>query len=416
MLERFRPRSLFRSEVNQHKARTDLTGDVQLSSNVTMGRCIAALVAMTIGAAIFVALARYDRVVRVTGVLEPSLGIIAVPAERLGFISDVFVTEGQEIGAGQALLRMSYAQAPSGDLHSAETEIELVSESIAEIERRVALETERLEHYTARYHAEARRLDREEAHLVTRLRHQSELVEVAADMAELQSSLWERGLASEQNVQSARLTLAAQRRDEVELTDTLQGLSHARELSHQALTEDRFSSLERRSSLVSEKMRLQREYARLLEAQGRVVTSPVAGVVAALQVQRGQALTPGEVFLSLRPSGSRLVAEMRLPTEAAGFVRPGLPVRLRFRAFPAERYGVFKGEVLQVAGSTTSDGGPSSATSYRMVVELNLGDITERAPEIRLLPGMALDGAIVLESRPLYDWVVGPVRRIWSAF
>jgi membrane fusion protein len=52
---------------------------------------------------------------------------------------------------------------------------------------------------------------------------------------------------------------------------------------------------------------------------------------------------------SLVPQGAKLQAQLYAPSSAVGFVRPGQPVRLRYEAFPYQKYGQQGGPVLQVS-------------------------------------------------------------------
>ena len=52
---------------------------------------------------------------------------------------------------------------------------------------------------------------------------------------------------------------------------------------------------------------------------------------------------------SLVPSGAQLQAHLFAPSGAVGFVRPRQEVRLRFEAFPYQKFGHQTGHVLQVS-------------------------------------------------------------------
>lgn len=64
-------------------------------------------------------------------------------------------------------------------------------------------------------------------------------------------------------------------------------------------------------------------------AAGTVLRAPSAGVISALLVKAGENVTSGQPLLSILPKGSSLEAELLVPSNAIGFVRPGSRVVLR---------------------------------------------------------------------------------------
>jgi membrane fusion protein len=151
-----------------------------------------------------------------------------------------------------------------------------------------------------------------------------------------------------------------------------------------------------------------------------VVHAPDDGVVAAVLVEPGQALAAAEEMAHLVPKGAQLVAELMMPSRAAGQVRPGQAVQLRFEAYPYEQFGLVPGQVSSVSMSPVATGERTSglvtpaaggaAATYRARVDIDMATLRERTGQaVPLRPGMLLQASIALEHRTLVEWALAPL-------
>ncbi len=142
------------------------------------------------------------------------------------------------------------------------------------------------------------------------------------------------------------------------------------------------------------------------------VRADQAGKVAGIVVNPGQSVTPGQRMASLLPSGSALEAELYAPTRAAGFVRPGTEVLVRYDAFPYQKFGMFRGKVREVSlNAIPSNELARSGTEpvYRIRVQLDAQHVAAAGGSHALKPGMQLSASLVLERRTLAEWVLAPL-------
>jgi multidrug resistance efflux pump len=70
---------------------------------------------------------------------------------------------------------------------------------------------------------------------------------------------------------------------------------------------------------------------------------------------------PGTVLLTLVPKEETLRAEVWVSNEDIGFVRQGQPVKLKFAAFPFQKYGMVEGTVEHVSADS-ADGNTADLT------------------------------------------------------
>ena len=119
-------------------------------------------------------------------------------------------------------------------------------------------------------------------------------------------------------------------------------------------------------------------------------------------------------MLSEMACGSdRLQAELVLPQAGVPQVQPGQGVKLRFDAFPYQRYGVRFGTVrwLGPAGLTAGDSG-----AFRAKVALAEDSIQVRGQMRALLPGMGGSADIVTGRRSLVSYAFEPIRALRENF
>ena len=128
------------------------------------------------------------------------------------------------------------------------------------------------------------------------------------------------------------------------------------------------------------------------------------------------------LFLTVLPAGAALEAEIYAPSRAAGFIRPGMQVLLRYEAYPYQKFGQHTATVREVAltalrpdelpmpgavpGSTTAE------PLYRIRVTLDQQSVQAYGKQMPLKSGMLVDASVVLEHRKLYEWVLEPLFSI----
>jgi membrane fusion protein len=122
------------------------------------------------------------------------------------------------------------------------------------------------------------------------------------------------------------------------------------------------------------------------------------------------------------PADGALEAHLFAPTRTAGFVRPGQPVWLRYAAYPYQKFGMARGEVLQVSESPLNaqelppglaQGVISLAGTQeplrRITVRLDQQFIEAYGERIALTAGASLEADVVQEKRSVWEWMFEPL-------
>ena len=121
-----------------------------------------------------------------------------------------------------------------------------------------------------------------------------------------------------------------------------------------------------------------------------------------------------------RPKGEPLVAKLFLAPATAASVRPGMAIKLAFRAYPRERFGMFEATVdsvdavLSLPGAVPAGVDAGAGADAPMFVATASLPGALRGTHGEALPvksGMRADALVPTERRPLLEWLLDPSLR-----
>jgi membrane fusion protein len=404
-------KSLFRPEVLEARRRSWL-GGISLVQPLRLWVLGGAAIAAAMAVVALAVLGSYTERTTVSGELVPDLGLSIVLSPADGVVAGLLPEEGAQVQAGDLLAQLhvprtiadgtDVLEALRHDLDTrsdstralGQSQVQQVDEQKAGLNRRL----------------EAARSELRLAESATATRR--ERVRIGRQTLDSYQSLAEENLVSQ-------LQLNQQRQAVLELVDAAQASERqaTQVRSNIAQLEQALGELaSQRSGLVASTRRdlaaLQMERVRS-ESGGRLqLQAPVAGSVANRLVEAGQSVQAGQPLLRILPRGSRLQAELLVPSRAIGFMDPGDRVQLRYHAYPYQKFGHHTGRVVRIARSAVKPAGSGSAPLYRVLVELDSQSITAYGRPEPLRPGMALDADVLGARRKLYEWVMEPLYSV----
>lgn len=361
-----------------------------------------------------------------------------------GLVSNISVTEGSNVTAGQVLVRLD-----ASDLRA---NLAIVEGQLFEtLARRARLEAERdgsealtfdplLDEADAQVAAslkagqinlfEAR--NESERSRVGQLRQRtaqiaSQVEGIAAQQAALQTqigligqelanqqSLLERGLAQSATVlnlqrEEARLrgqtgelgAAAGQARERITEIE-IQILSQTSTRREEAITQLRdlqaqeFELREKRSALVRQLDRLD-------------IRAPVSGVVYGMTVfGTGAVIRPADPVLYIIPQDRPLVIAAQVATTDIDVITPGQEVALRFTALNQRTTPELYGTVALISADSFTDD-RTRAAFYRAEIKLNDGEMARLPAGTTLIPGMPVDAFIRTADRTPANYLIRPL-------
>jgi hemolysin D len=142
------------------------------------------------------------------------------------------------------------------------------------------------------------------------------------------------------------------------------------------------------------------------------ILAPVSGVVTDLtSTQTGDKVQANAPLGGIAPSRSRSVVKVEIAENDRAFLREGLPVKLKFNAFPYQRYGAIDGTLEYVSPATK----PASQTKlpvYEARISLERDYYQVAGTRYPLRYGMTAAVEIIVRERRLIDLALDPFRNI----
>lgn len=415
-------RSLFRAHALEY-------GGARRYGGVLLARPLGHTVLATLFASIaaciviFFGTFSYSRKVQITGVLLPESGLVRVVSSQVGVVVERKIREGQKVRGGETLFILANERASV-----AQADVEQVISSLLSSRRdslhaeRAQLRQQAVDRVKAiRHRADdfAKDVVRVEGQLVMQQRR----VSIAEEAHQRFVDLRGQGFVSSAQVQDKQAELLDQRQRLADL-ERAKGAS-ARDLSNaQADLRDLRFQAQRDQETAARSIATLEQDLTENEARRRVIVrAPHDGVVAGINAELGQAVTAGQALTSLLPIDTQLIAELYAPSRAAGFVKPGMDVLVRYQAYPYQKFGQQHGRVVEVSSTalrseelmlpgTALSSGASGEPLYRIRVAVDRQSVTAYGSQHALKTGMTLDASVLLERRYLYEWVLEPVYTV----
>jgi len=418
---------------------------------------------LTIAALVLVALlwsffGHADVIVTAPGALWPKSEVRRFYAPIDGELANIYIAEGQPVLKGDVMARLNARGAIEAatnaldaqlKLESAEREWREFPEKRALLQRRadalkeaVAVEErqhqQRLAEGTSKL-AQGQQAQAQEA------RTNVEDARRARDAAKLEAEKFQRlfalpggGGVSQLQVEAKKnalqaaenaLRVAQSRVSELGARQSLESTQARAQLetSGQQLTSLRLQqeAAAKEVANVEEKLRLQVQTARLVaDAAARIrfenidkdnfllIIAPVDGIITDVtSTQPGDKIQANTPLGGIAPKDAKPIVKVEIAEHDRAFLKEGLPVQLKFNAFPYQRYGLIKGTLEYISPATK----PSPATKQpvyegRVTLERDHYLVADKKYPLRY--GMTATAEVVVRERRLIDLALDPFRDI----
>lgn len=368
---------------------------------------------ITIGV-IFLSSASYSRVETALGTVMPDKGISTILPTRDGTVVELGVAESQRVEAGDLLAQIR-TEEDSGQALSSAQQIE---QAIARQDASLALQ---IDAASAAASAQQRQLAAQQAgyraeigQIQSQITIQQNLIETAQADLDRALEVAERGFVSGRDLQVREETLLARQQGLSQLNQSLAARQAALAESERTSAQMAAQARATGANLTAARAQVGQQAASTAGSRSYAIRAPIAGTVTALTVRIGQPANSQAPLMTIVPAGAELQAELAVPSSAIGFVKTGQEVNLAIDAFPYQRFGTIKGEVLTVAESALSQQGVNGAVVavYPVRVKLDADAVTAFGRSEPLVSGMTLSARIVTEKQSLLEWLFEPLYAV----
>ena len=404
--------SLFRREVSQ--TRSVFFGPATLHQPLSIFALTVLYVLIAFGSSIYLFTAKLPRIEKVQGWIVPKAGMAQVFATKGGHASSVDVELGQDVAAGTPLATFDL-ESRSSNGSQIPRERAQINTRIAELhlqlqasERRSQLELERLKERVS--------ADNNDLQLL-RIKHEISIKQLGLAQDELARSerLKAAGFISGADLDK-RAQAALSQELVVKETEQQIALRAANAFdSESARKSGPESAAVEASQIRAAITSLEQALVELDMQTSNVLYAPISGRVAYLNLRVGDSVAPNIPVVIIAPKGSKLEAQLLIPTRSAGFIKKGQHVHLIIDAYSFQKYGAIEGIIDDISTSSILAGQfvspiDTKESVYRATVVLpGLEDGSRMADGLNIRSGMIASADITVESRTFVKWMMDPI-------
>ena len=144
----------------------------------------------------------------------------------------------------------------------------------------------------------------------------------------------------------------------------------------------------------------------------------MTGTVFQLPIQKpGAVVQASQMLAQIAPRDSPLILRAKITSKESGLITAGLPVKLKFDAYPFQDYGVIPGRLTWISPDSKKASEtfplPNNQTNfYEIEVELDRNYIQLSDQTIFLAPGQTATAEVVIRQRRLIDVFLEPFRSL----
>jgi HlyD family secretion protein len=399
--------------------------------------------------------AHLDIVASSEGKLVPLSFLKIVQPADAGIVDEILVREGQEVQAGQVLIRMDTklaeadARTIDNDLQQKLLALRRIDAELANapLLQRRADKPEVFAQIQAQYTAHRKAyLDAVAQEQEVRNKARFDLRSAQEVLAKLEKTMpiYSQSAGAYQKLAKDGFVgpLAAQekQRDLIEkqqdwraqeaLVNSLKATIAESEKKVVGITSNYRSQLQNeRVDTDAQVQKLTQEQIKQMHRSGfNELKAPQAGTIKDLATHtRGTVVSPGTVLMTLVPKDDPLQAEVMIKNEDVGFVHVGQKVKLKLSAYTFQKYGMLDGTVLTIGADSNDTGAQGSAATvklngdqavsqaltYKALVSLHTQTLHSPSGEqLKLTPGMQLVAEINQGRRTVMEYLLSPVQKV----
>jgi len=385
------------------------------SPTLASGILAAAAVAIVVGVGWLVWVVELPHRATVRGYLAPDPGLVRVRSVAAGTIAEVLVREGDEVAAGQALLRLETRRSTPSTPDIGAATIENLGRLRAATLTQRQLAQASLEAGQTELARRGDGLRREISVLGSQLEAARGRAGVAARRSDELAPATSQGLLPMAALRQQRDLVEELRLDALRIEQQL--LERSRLLAD-VDAERSARGRQAQAQLAELDAALERLALETLEADQRkdaLVLAPIASRVLRIAATVGAAMHTGETLLVLAPVEAALQAILMVPTRDAGMLVRGQPVVLRLDAFPHQRFGVRRATVLKVGAGVILPGEREAPVvlaepAFEVVARLDSSEIAAYGRRWPLRTDLTFEADVQLDRSTLIDRLLDPLR------
>ncbi|MBD2443299.1 HlyD family efflux transporter periplasmic adaptor subunit [Dolichospermum sp. FACHB-1091] len=181
-------------------------------------------------------------------------------------------------------------------------------------------------------------------------------------------------------------------------------------------SQEQFKDLQNQiTSLQSEIMQTEGQIISLnLQLKQRIIRSPIDGTIFELPIKKpGSVVQIGQMIAQIAPKNAALILKAHMPSQHSGFVKVGMPVKIKFDAYPFQEYGISSGRITWISpNSKIQENSSNRVETYELDIALENPYIQVGNKEIPLTPGQTASAEVIIRQRRVIDFIIDPFKKL----
>lgn len=362
--------------------------------------------AALIGIAVLLAwatVAKIDQVTRASATVIASARTQEIQASEGGTLTELAVTEGEEVEKGQLLVVLEEERAKAAVDNSAskiaalKAKIARLNAEIFETPLRFSKDVQRYPEYvqnqTALYNRRRQAINEDVSSL-------EKMLVLAKKELAMNEPLLEYGDVSQADVIKLRRQVA----------DIEAQINNKR---NKYFEEAQAEMTKAQEELDTEVEQL-RDRAQVLEEKR--LLAPTEGKIKNIKVTTiGGVVKPGEVILQILPTSSDLVVEAKISPADIAYVKEDQDATVKLDAYDYSIFGAMTGTVSYISPDTLIEQTPKGEEAYyRVLIVITGAEFAGRSDEIVIKPGMTASVDIKAMERTVMSYLTKPITKTLS--
>jgi hemolysin D len=380
-------------------------------------------------------LSEVDETGTARGRLEPKGKTFKIDAPVTGTVASIKVKEGQSVKVGQPLLELDSELART-DLQQAQTRLEGQLNRVVQLESsknqlEIAIRTQRLQGQ-AQVAAQRSQMDQTKQQFSfanNAFELAQERLNIDENEVKRYSAIIEAGIVPKIKLVEAQKALNESRRGSkqaqsdmrqaqyklAEQQDTYNSITRSGEL---AILESRRQIAQLQAQVItlqSEIAQSKNQIASLqFQLQRRIIRAPINGTIFLLPTQRSGAVVQlGQMVAQIAPEGAPTVLRAEISSRESGFIRLGMPVKIKFDAYPFQDYGIVEGTLTFISPDSEIRETPQGKLEiYGLEVAMKRKYISAFNKQVLLAPGQTATAEVIIRKRRIIDFFTAPFKQL----
>lgn len=150
------------------------------------------------------------------------------------------------------------------------------------------------------------------------------------------------------------------------------------------------------------------------QVEVRIIKAPVDGIVIQFPFKQVKSFVQvGQLVTQLAPQKSSMILKTQMPSQESGFLKAGMPVKVKFDAYPFQDYGVVTGQVKWISpDSKIVENTGNKQEVFELDIVLDKNYIQYRGKNINLNLGQTASAEVVTGQKKIGDFILDPFKKL----